>query len=59
MTQWTDLHRPTDIHLDANETVSVSELAPRISVLDKQGNLVRRRDSPSTHRLGGDSRSDL
>ena len=59
LTQWTDMHRPTDIYMDAGETVYVSEIAPCVSVWDKGGNLLARWDSPSAHGLYGDSKGDL
>ena len=59
LNQWTDMHRPTAIYMDANETVYVSELAPRVSIWDKQGNLLTRWESPSPHWIYGDSRGDL
>ena len=59
VTQWTDMGRPTAIYMDAEETVYVSELTPRVSIWDKQGNLQARWDSPSPHWIYGDSRGDL
>ena len=66
MDQWNDLHRPTCIYMDADETVYVSEtayvgetLSPRVGIWDKQGNLLERWDSPEGHWLYGDSRGDL
>ena len=70
LAQWTDVDHPTGIFMDANETVYVSEgssiipssptLAPRISVRDKQGNILASLDAPSPpHWLSGDSRGDL
>ena len=59
-TMWTGLNRPTGIYMDANETVFVSELEERMSVLDKQGNVLARWDAPAwAHWLSGDSRGDL
>ena len=59
MAQWTQMYRPTSIYMDANETVYISELAPRVSVWDKQGNLLARWQSPAGHWIYGDSRGDL
>ena len=57
--QWTDLDRPTSLYMDAEETVYVSELAPRVGVWDKAGNLLACWESPVTHFLYGDSAGDL
>ena len=59
LAQWTDMHRPTAIYMDVDETVYVSELAPRVSVWDKRGNLLARWDCSSPHWIYGDSRGDL
>ena len=64
---WTDLHRPTAIYMDANETAYVSELAQdvyedngQVSVWDKRGNRLARWQCPRTpHWIYGDSRGDL
>lgn len=61
---WTDLHRPTDICMDKEGNVYVSEIAvdgssPRISVLDKQGRVLARWNSRSAHGLWADSRGDI
>ena len=58
-TMWTNLERPTAIYLDAKETVFVSELASRVSIWDKQGNLQQRVDAPSAHWVFGDSKGNL
>ena len=58
-TMWTDLERPTAIFLDANETIYITELASRVSIWDKQGNLLQRVDAPSAHWIYGDSKGNL
>jgi len=42
MTQWTDLFRPTDLCLDAADTVYVSELCRRVSIFTIAGQLLAR-----------------
>ena len=59
LSMWTDMDRPTAIYMDADETVYISELAPRVSIWDKQGNLQARLESLPAHWLYGDSRGDL
>ena len=59
MAMWTDMYRPMSIYMDANEIVYVTEQAPRLSIWDKQGNLLARLDAPLAHGLFGDSRGDL
>ena len=56
---WPDLHRPTDIYFDAAGTAYISELLPRVSVLDPQGQVLARWESPSGHGIGGDSRGNI
>ena len=42
LNQWTDLIRPTDIFIDNEDTVYVSELCERISIFDNDGRLLSR-----------------
>jgi DNA-binding beta-propeller fold protein YncE len=42
ITEWTHVIRPTDVFIDKNETVYVSELAPRISIFTIEGKLLAR-----------------
>lgn len=58
-TMWTDIHRPTDLWFDPDGTAYVTELLPRMSVLDPDGRVLARWDSLGFHGLNGDSRGDL
>ena len=57
--QWTDMLKPCDLYMDAGETAFVSEVAQRVSVWDKDGNLLERLEMPFAHGLFGDSKGDL
>jgi DNA-binding beta-propeller fold protein YncE len=67
--QWTDLLRPTDVFMDSNETVYVSELGLRVSIFTIDGKLLARWGSPgqdkekdlfvAPHTIAVDSRGDL
>lgn len=69
LTQWTNLFRPTDIAIDANDVVYVSELCRRVSIFNLDGELLCRwgneshpADQPlfvAPHALTVDSRGDL
>lgn len=59
LTQWKDIHKPTDICFDQQEVVYVSEQRPSISVLEKNGTVLARFDSPSGHGLWVDSGGDI
>jgi DNA-binding beta-propeller fold protein YncE len=72
LTQWTDLSRPTDIFIDDEETVYVSELSPRrgVSIFTIDGKLLARWSSQqeedketalflAPHAIAVDSRGDL
>lgn len=52
--RWTDLLRPTDICIDEEETVYVSELGLRVSIFTIDGKLLARWSS-----LGQDKKTDL
>ncbi len=61
---WADIHRPTDIAVDADGNFYVSELAvdgsePRVSVLDRNGGVLARFESRSAHGIWADSRGDI
>jgi DNA-binding beta-propeller fold protein YncE len=60
LAQWRDIHKPTDIYFDAQEIAYVSEQRPSISVLEKNGTVLARFDTPvSGHGLWVDSRGDI
>jgi len=69
ITEWTDVIRPTDIFIDNNEIVYVSELAPRVSIFTFEGKLLTRwgnkRSNPVTdlfvapHAITVDSIGDI
>ena len=69
ITQWTDLIRPTDVFIDNNDTVYVTELCMRVSIFTLDGELLTRwgneghaAESPlflAPHTITGDSRGDL
>jgi DNA-binding beta-propeller fold protein YncE len=70
ITQWTDLIRPTDLFIDNNDTVYVSELCERISIFTNDGKLLARWSNEkgkdfdkalfvSCHTIAVDSRGDL
>lgn len=59
LSQWRDIHKPTDICFDQQEIVYVSEQRPSISVLEKNGKVLARFDSPSGHGLWVDSGGDI
>ncbi len=67
--QWTDLHHPSGIYMDADETIYVTEttpagqaptdLAPQLGVWNKEGQLLARWETPAAHGIYGDSLGDL
>jgi len=69
LTQWTDLIRPTDIFIDDEDVVYVSELCKRISIFTISGKLLSRWGNEShdvndplfvaPHAIAVDSRGDL
>jgi DNA-binding beta-propeller fold protein YncE len=59
LAQWTDIHRPTDIYIDANEIAYVSDLKPTVTIMDKRGTVIARWDSPMGHGLWVDSQGDI
>jgi len=69
LTQWTDLFRPTDIFIDDEDVVYVSELCKRISIFTINGKLLSRWGNEShdvndplfvaPHAIAVDSRGDL
>jgi DNA-binding beta-propeller fold protein YncE len=59
VSQWRDIHRPTDIYFNSQQVAYVSELRPSISILDRNGKVLARFDSPSGHGLWVDSVGDI
>jgi DNA-binding beta-propeller fold protein YncE len=64
ITMWTDMRRPLDISMDQDGILYISEgglegLSPRVSVMDKQGNVVARWDSLSAHGSWVDAHGDI
>jgi DNA-binding beta-propeller fold protein YncE len=69
LTEWTDMELPTDIYIDKDQTVYVSELIPRISIFNLDGKLLARwsnegrtKEDPlfvTLHSIVTDSRGDL
>ncbi|MBA7702314.1 hypothetical protein ES703_111078 [subsurface metagenome] len=69
LSQWTDLSHPTDIFIDDEETVYVSELSRRVSIFTIDSKLLARWDSQgqaketalfiAPHTIAVDSRGDL
>jgi len=59
LAQWTDIHRPTDIYMDAQDLVYVSDLKPTVTIMSKQGQVIARWDSPMGHGLWVDSLGDI
>ncbi len=69
LTQWTDVELPTDIFIDKDQTVYVSELIPRVSIFNIEGKLLARWGNEGTskenplfvtlHSIVVDSRGDL
>ena len=59
VSQWRDIHRPTDIYFNARQVAYVSELRPSVSILDRNGKVLARFDSPSGHGLWVDSVGDI
>jgi len=61
---WSDMRRPLDISIGRDGLFYISEggangMSPRISLMDKQGNVVARWDSLSAHGSWVDSRGDI
>jgi DNA-binding beta-propeller fold protein YncE len=59
LSQWKDIHKPTDIVFDKQEIVYVSEQRPSVSVLEKNGTVLARFESPAGHGLWVDSGGDI
>ena len=60
LSEWTDFKGPMGIHIDANQTVYVTDQVPRLSVLNLDGQLLTRgRTVEFGHNVFSDSRGDL
>ena len=64
LAMWTDLRRPLDISVDRDGIFYISEggvggLSPRISLMDRDGNVVARWDSLSAHGSWVDAHGDI
>jgi DNA-binding beta-propeller fold protein YncE len=58
--QWTDFKCPMGIHIDAQQTVYVTDQVPRISILNLDGELLARgRTFEYAHQVCTDSRGDI
>lgn len=58
--QWTDFKFPMGIHIDADQTVYVTDQVPRLSILNLDGKLLARgRTFENGHNVYSDSRGDL
>ena len=58
--QWTDFKCPMGIHIDAQQTVYVSDQVPRLSILDLDGNLLARgRTFEHAHQIYTDSQGNI
>ena len=58
--QWTDFKCPMGIHIDAEQTVYVTDQVPRISILNLDGELLARgRTFEYAHQVYTDSRGDI
>ena len=59
LTHWDDIHRPTDIYMDAQDRVYISDLKPTVTIMDKKGTVIARWDSPMGHGLWVDPEGDI
>ena len=69
LTEWTGLDLPTNIRIDKDQTVYITELHPRLSIYDIDGNLLTRIDNEgrikedplfvALHHSAVDSRGDI
>ena len=58
--QWTDFKFPMGIHIDASQTVYVTDQVPRLSIFNLDGKLLARgRTFEQGHNVYSDSRGDL
>jgi DNA-binding beta-propeller fold protein YncE len=60
ITQWTGFHRPTDLYMDREGQIFVSDLGTRVHVFDSKGNRIGGGRSGSMgHGICGDSKGSL
>jgi hypothetical protein len=60
LSQWRDIHKPTDIYFDSQEIAYVSEQRPSISVMEKSGKVLARFETAASgHGLWVDSTGDI
>ena len=60
LAQWTDFKCPMGVHIDANQTVYVTDQVPRISILNLDGELLARgRTFEYAHQVYTNSRGDI
>ena len=59
LTHWDDIQRPTDIYMDAQDRVYISDLKPTVTIMDKKGTVIARWDSPMGHGLWVDPEGDI
>ncbi|MBI4537869.1 MAG: hypothetical protein HY712_07925 [candidate division NC10 bacterium] len=60
LTEWTGFYRPTDVYMDGQGVIYVSELSTRIHMLDREGKVrARGRSDNQGHGLWGDSKGNL
>ena len=56
ISQWRYFLRPTDIYIDKNEAIYVTDMCPRVTILDTEGNILSRgRTEDAPHGIWGDS----
>jgi DNA-binding beta-propeller fold protein YncE len=59
LSHWEDIQRPTDIYMDAQDIVYISDLKPSVTIMDKKGTVIARWDSPMGHGLWVDPEGDI
>ena len=60
VTQWTDFIRPMGVHIDSNQIAYVTDMVPRLSILDLSGKLLSRGLTfTNGHNVFTDSRGDI
>lgn len=60
ISEWHDFYHPMDIFMDAEDKIYVTDQIPRLTILDRQGNLIDRWRTPEKgHGLWGDPSGNL